>query len=366
MLSTKSPGGAQGDGIGIGACYRSIDDSYYKNLSSSQIPITMIVETTNIATTTLNSPLNSSGAGYTIEILSTAVVGTQTTIDIRFTPNASFNTFMSAREDDDRLFYVWVKCRNINLLAYADQLTCEPPVGGALPMINDYGFLDHSQNITEISGNQVGFKADTEDDIAYYGNFRLQYNGIYESFQVRVEAYNLVTEQDFTLQETNFSFAGVQTSGLGQLLLNETQSIVTILPTTSVKQDALLKLDPSVDNSPSEYGVSIYYPFVLNWRYWLSQANANVDFYPNQTQNWEQYDNLADWVLRIKLSLIDDGLAYTHSNEFIDNPYNNDDYINSSIELIRDLDSSVVSVVPSGELMRIKSTHVKLTGENVS
>ena len=348
--------------IGIGACYISTDDSYYKNLSSSQIPITMIVETTNIATTTLNSPLNSSGAGYTIEILNTAVVGSQTTIDIRFTPNADFNTFMSNREDADRLFYVWVKCRNINLLAYADQLTCEPPVGGALPMINDYGFLDHSQNITEISGNQVGFKADTEDDIAYFGNFRLEYNGIYESFQVRVEAYNLVTEQDFTLQETNFSFAGVQTSGLGQLLLNETQSIVTILPTTSVKQDALLKLDPSVDNSPSEYGVSIYYPFVLNWRYWLSQANANVDFYPNQTQNWEQYDNLADWVLRIKLSLIDDGLAYTHSNEFIDNPYNNDDYINSSIELIRDLDSSVVSVVPSGELMRIKSTHVKLTG----
>ena len=346
--------------IGIGACYISINDPYYKNKASSQVPITMIVETTNIATTTLNSPLNSLGAGYTIEILSTSVTLSQTTIEILFTPNAQFNTFMAGLDEGDRLFYVWVKCRNINLLAYADQLTCEPPVGGALPMVSDYGFLDHSQNITEIIGSQVGFSADTEDDIAYYGKFRLEYFGLYESFQVRVEAYNLVTEQDFTLQETNFSFAGVQTSGSGQLLLNQTQSIVTILPTTSVKQDALLLLDPTSDLPPTEYGVSIYYPMVLNWRYWLSQANANVDFYPNQNQNWEQYDNIADWVIRIHLSLIKDGLAYTHSNEFIDNPYDNDDNIDSKIDLIREIDSSLVSVIPSGELMRIRSTHIKL------
>jgi hypothetical protein len=310
----------------------------------------------------LNSPLNSSGAGYTIEIINIVVVGSLNTIDIRFIPNAQFNTFMEGVDNGDRLFYLWVKCRSINLLAYSDQLSCEPPVGGALPMINDYGFLDHSQNITELNDDQVGFACDTEDDVAYFGTFRLEFNGLYESFQARIEAYNLVTGQDFTLQENNFSFASVPVSGAGQLLLNESQGVVTTLPTTSVKNNALLKLYVTADNLPTEYGVSIYYPFLLNWKYWLTQANANVDFYPTQNQNWEQYDNMADWVLRIHLTLVKDGLAYIHSNEIIDNPYDNDDNITSSIELIRDFDNSVVSVIPEGELMRIKSTHVKLTG----
>ena len=350
--------------IAIGSCYVSTDDNYYRNKTESQLGITMIIPTQDVNTIPVkNSYTNSSGAGYTIEILSVNVVGSQTTIDIRFTPNALFNTFMENVDDGDRLFYVWVKCRNINLLAFGDQLSCEPPVGGPLVMYNDFGFLDHSQNILERPDNQTGFSADTEDDVAYFGSFRLKLNGNYESFQARIEAYNVVTGQDFTLQETNFDFSAVQTSGSGQLLLNETQSIVTTLPTTSVKDNALLTLYPTADDLINdEYGVSIYYPFLLNWKYWLPQNNANVDFYPTQNRNWEQYDNLIDWQLRIKLTLVEDGLAYTHTNRIVDNQYNNDPNIDSTIEMIRVSNGSVVSVIPEGELMKIRSTHVKLTG----
>ena len=347
--------------VGIGACYISTDDSYYRNQISSQIPITMIIPTNNVIIGTYNSPTNSAGAGYSIEIININTLGSVTTIDFRFIPNAQFNTFMSGVDDGDRLFYIWIKSGTINHLVFADQLSCDPPVGGPLPMIDNYGFLDHSQNITDITGERVGFEADTEDDIAYFGSFRLTNFDQYESLNVRIEAYNVITEQDFTLQQTTFSFGAIQMSAQGILLFNESLNVTSGLPSTSEKINALLRLYPSIDTL-AEYGVSIYYPFILNWKYWLSQANANVDFWPTQNKNWEQYDNLADWELRIHLTLVKDGLSYVHSNTLIDNPYNNDPDITSNIDLIRDVDSSIVGVIPQGELMRIRSTHTKLSG----
>jgi hypothetical protein len=66
--------------------------------------------------------------------------------------------------------------------------------------------------------------------------------------------------------------------------------------------------------------------------------------------------------LRTKLTLIKDGLAFTHTNIVVDQPYDNNDDIVSKLEMIRDVNSQVVSIVPDGELMRIKSIHKKLTG----
>lgn len=348
--------------LGIGGCYISTDDAYYRNVPQSQIVSTMIVPTRPLAVNNYISAQNLSGAGYNIQVTNVSTVGTITTIEFNFIPNLAFNTFMSSASAGDRLFYLWVKCGNSNLLAFADQLTCAPPVGGPLPMVSNYGFLDHSQNVTDIVGDKLGDSADTEDDIAFYGQFRLNYNGNYTNFNAKIEAFNSLTNDSFTLQETNFSLAGLPVSGVGQIQLNETQGIVSILPTTSVKHNAILKLEPTADLFPSDYGVSIYYPFVLNWRYWLTQLNASSDFYPTQDKNWEQYDNMVDWQLRLKLSLIKDGLAYTHTNQIIDNPYNNDNDISSSIKMIRTVDNSYINIIPSGELMIIESTHIIQSG----
>ena len=354
-----------GSFVGLGGCYISTDDSYYKNKLDNQRNLSMVVPTSKVNTVappTFISPTNPVGAGYTIEVTNVSLGGVTKVIDFDFIPNPDFATFMENREDGDRLFYLWVNYGDTNHLAFADQLTKEPPVGGELKMITDFGFLDHSENVTAIQGDKVGFKADTEDDIAYFGRFRLDTNAIYDYFQVRIEAFNSVTGDDFTLQETNFSFAGVQMSNLGQYLLNETQTIVTTLPSTSLKNDAIFKLDILADNLPNEYGVSIYYPFLLNWKYWLAQNNASVDFYPDQNKNWEQYDNIANWGLRAKLTLVKDGLGYIHTNQFINNKYDHEPLILQTIQMIRDVNNNVVNVIPDGELMRIRATCVNLSG----
>jgi hypothetical protein len=347
--------------IGLGGAYRSTNDSYYKNRTFKQDVITMLIPTSDVGLALLTSELNEDGAGYEIEINSVNTVGSQTTINITFTPNSDFTTFMENVDDGDRLFYLWVKCGNINHLAFGGQLTCDPPVGGVLPMVDDYGFLDHSKNVDTASGSRTGFESDTEDDVAYFGSFLLEKNEIYDAFTVKVEAFNTTTGDDFTLQESLFSFGGVQISGDGRYLLDEIQTINSELPLTSLKREASLKLEPTLD-TPTEYGVKIYYPFLLNWKYWIAQNNASVDFYPTQDKNWEQYDNVGDWIIRVELSLIKDGLAFTHSNQIIDNPYNNDDNIDSVINTFLQPSNTLVNVIPFGSQLIVESKHTNLIG----
>jgi hypothetical protein len=355
--------------IGLGSCYLPQDVTYYKNQVTSQYGLTMIIPTTDESAFAIPVPseLNPSGAGYTIEITAFNQLGSVTTIDVTITPNAALQIFMEGRDPNDRRLMLWVRCGNLNLLAHDGQLQCEPPVGGPLLMLQDYGYLNHCENVTTDFpiGDLTGFIADTEDDVAYLGRFLLTKDQIVESFTVKIEAYNTVTGDDFTLQEIVFAFNTVQISGDGRYLLNESQTVVTTLPNTSEKREAQLTLDPSLD-TPTEYGVLIYAPWLLNWKYWLTQNNANVEFYPNQDKNWEHYDNSlsGDWVLRTELSLEIEGLAYTHSNDITVRDYNASKDIVSEIEMYVDSTNTLVNVIPTGNLMRILSRHEKFVPWN--
>ena len=342
--------------LGVGASYESVDDTYYKNQPQSQYNLAMLIPTSPAVIGTYTSEQNSTGADYDLTINSVNTVGSTTTINVTFAPSAAFSAFMDARDDGDRRFNVWVKCGNINWLVFADQLTAEPPVGGPLNMEQDFGYLTHAENVTNITGNLTGFVADTEDDVAYIGRFLLDKNQVYESFSVKIEAFNPTTGEDFTLQIANFSFSAVPISGAGVYLLNETAGTVSTLPNTSEKLNAFLVLDPTLD-TPTQYGVKIYCPWLLNWKYWLTQANASVDFYPTQNKNWEQYDNVGDWIIQTELALIKEGLAFTHTNRIIIRDYDAEESVISTIDLIDDASSNIVGVVADGNLMRIRSTH---------
>jgi hypothetical protein len=347
--------------IGIGAQYISTDPSYYKNRIFPQQNISMLTSTFEAVPGVTNSQINEFGAQYSVEINSINSIGSVTTVNITFTPNAQFASFIEGRDIDDRLFYLWIKCGNINHAAYETQLLCEPVTSGPLVMVQDFGYLDHSENVTTIAGNQTGFIADTEDDIGYLGTFLLTKGETFDNFIVKIEAFNTGNNQDFTLQQVVFSFAGVQISNDGRYLLNESATSVTTLPTTSEKREFLLVLEPTLD-TPTEYGVKIYAPWLLDWRYWIEKTDANVDFFPTQNQNWEQYDDPADWVIRTELQLVKDGFAQVHTNELSVLPYDAEDDLEGTIELLIESTLQVVQVAPTNTLMRIRYTEVNQTG----
>jgi hypothetical protein len=350
--------------IGIGSCYLPIDTTYYKNRLESQSVLTMIVPTSPaLAATTYNSFINPDGGAYDLTINSVTSVGTVTTINVTITPNAAFQTFIDGRDPQDRRFLLWVRCGNLNLLAHDSQLVCDPPEGGPLLMEQSYAFLDHSENVSDITTDFSGFECNTEDDIAYVGRFLLDKNQPVESFSIKMEAYNVATGDDFTLQQVTFGFSTVQISGDGRYLLNESQTIINTLPNTSEKLTAVLDLDGSLD-TPTQYGVRIYAPWLMNWKYWLDLLSASVDFYPAQNQNWVQYDDLLpDWTVRLELSLVIDGLSYTHTEPINIKDYDSDPNVVQNIELYIDSSNINVGIVTEGQLMRVVATHQLINGQ---
>jgi len=348
--------------IQIGACYLPQDDTYFKNKLQSQLDLSMVIPSTDLVVGTYTSPLNPSGAGYEINVTNIAVVGSQTSIEFTIVPNALFEAFMETRDVSDRLFLFWVRCGNINHLAYSTNLICAPVPADPLVLFYSAEFLDHSLNLDQFSGEIEDRIFNTEDDLALYSEFRLMKGVTYDEFNVYVEAKNSVTEESFTLRAYSFSFAGVQISNDGRYLLNESIAVNSSLPSTSQKINAKLRLEPLLDNV-TEYGVSIYAPVLLDWRYWLSQLNANVDFYPTQNRNWEQYDNIGDWGVQMRLELVADGISNNYDAPLTILDYDSEPNIISDIQLFIDSTAQNVDIITEGLLMRIVVTHELISGD---
>jgi hypothetical protein len=349
--------------VALGFSYIPGDESYYKNQTPDQSIYGMTIPTTpSFVLTNYTSPTNPDGANYMVNVTSVTNVSGVVTIDLTITPNAQFDAFMTDREVGDQTFYVWVKVGTVNFLVFSNQLTSNPPIAGPLQM-ETAGYYDHGQNITDITTSvSSGYEANVEDDNAFVGSFLLNLNDNCETFLARIEAFNTLTDETFTLAQTFFSFAGVPQIA-GKYILNQTANVYSILPNTSVKKDAILTLEPSLD-TVNEYGVKIYFPFIYNWAYWLQQTNANNDFYPNdQTKNWVPYGNTGNWTLRLHLELNRDGLGYIYDDTVIIKDYDSDRDIDQKIDLFINSTNQLANVVTIGELMRVEAYHELIDGQ---
>lgn len=344
----------------IGSAYIPGDDAYFKNNYNNQSELAMLIPTqTFVLGAPIASYVNPTGADYTLQIDNVSVSGTQYTFDFTFTPGPNFEAFINAQADTDRLFYVWLRIGNVNLLVYSDQLKEVVPVGGPLTLVSSE-YYDHSQNTTTALGNlKTGYEANVEDDLAFVGAFQLPFGVDCSNFYASIEAFNSVTNETFTLQQSAFAINSVPMVA-GKYILNLSTPIFTDFQTTSQKINGLLELDSAFDGM-GVYGVKIYFPFLYNWRYWLAQLNADSDFYPNdQTQNWVPYGNTGNWNLRVKLELIKSGLSFVYTDDIIIKDYDSDPNIFQEIELIRESTGQIVNAVIIGEVMRIRAKHTNL------
>ena len=344
----------------IGSAYIPGDDAYFKSNYNDQSELSMLIPTQQfILGAPIGSYINPTGANYTLSIDNVTLVGTQYTFDFTFTPGTNFQTFMENNAVTDRLFYIWLRIGNVNLLVYSDQLKEIVPVGGPLTLVSSE-YYDHSQNTTTALGNlNTGYEANVEDDLAFVGAFQLPFGVDCSNFNAIIEAYNSVSGEMFTLQQTTFAINSVPMVG-GKYILNLSTPIFTQFQTTSQKINGLLELDSTFDGM-GVYGVKIYFPFLYDWRYWLAQLNADSDFFPsNQTKNWVPYGNTANWNLRLKLELVQNELLYTYTDDIIIKDYDSDPNIFQEIDLIRESTGQIVNAVIVGEQMRIRATHTNL------
>lgn len=350
--------------FGFGFSYIPQDSTYYKNQLQSQLNLSMVAPTTEmIVGDVITSATNPTGANMQMEFLSIVQSGSQQTIQLRFTPNPEFADFMDQRDSDDRLFYVWARFGNVNLLVFKIQLLKNPPIGGELTM-QTHLFVDHSENVNDATGTIFGYESDIEDDLMFIGKFQIPFGSFCDSFVAKIQAWNDITGETFDLQSVFFDISTIPVVG-GKHIINVSQPVINTLPTTSLKRNSVLVLDPSNDDGVNAYGVKIVFPFFNRWEYWLQQLNASIDFFPNdQTKNWFPYDSTTDWNLRLRLELIQNELLY-----FFDDPqlllknYDANRDIDSNIELFIDSTNQNVGIVTDGLLMRVVGTHELIDGD---
>jgi hypothetical protein len=346
---------------GFGSSYIPLDDNYFKNQPESQSNLSMTVETTTGPTPiTLTSPSNPSGANYTLEFDNPVTIGTITTWDYTFTPNAQFTTFIEGRDEGDRLFYVWAKYGNVNLLLFNEQLVVPIPQGDPLTVLN-HNLYDHSENITTLSITESGFSGNIEDDVAFLADFLIPNDSVITFIACYMEAFNTVTNESFVLDTVNFDFGSIPMVG-GIYPVNANQTIITTLPTTSVKREAILERKASLDTL-TDYCLHIHYPFFYHWEEWIAQVNANADFYPNeQTKNWFPYDTTGNWTVRTRLTANIDGLNSEFTQNVTIKDYDSDPNLTNQITLYRELTNSAVTVIVEGELHKIEGRHILTSG----
>jgi hypothetical protein len=343
----------------FGACYIPTDESYFKNKFFTQSQLGMLCPSqAGTAPITITSSVNPSGAGYTIKFENPTTIGTVTTWDYTFTPNAQFTTFMDGRVETDRLFYVWAKYGSMNLLLFSDQLTkADPPAGNIEILLSE--FVDHSQNITYPTTNKSGFEGNIEDDIDFLAVLMIKNNDVITSISPRIEAYNTVTNEKFTLFNTTFDLTSVPIVG-GKQLVNQSIPLNTELPTTSEKRNATLVLSPTYDTL-LKYAMTLSFPFLYDWRYWIAQPNADSDFYPNQqNKNWYPFDSTGNWTVRLAIDMVKNGLNFTFTDNLTIKNYDSDANIFQEIELFVVSTNQNVSVIVDGELHKVVATHTNV------
>lgn len=345
--------------FGFGACYVPTDPNYFQNQFTSQSDLGMICPSqTTAAPITITSSINPDGAQYTIEFSNPVTVGTVTTWDYEFTPNSDFTDFVDSRISGDRLFYVWAKYGNLNLLLFKDQLTKPEPPAGAIDILLSQ-FVDHSQNITDPAFNKLGYSANTEDDLSFLAVLMIKFGDVITSITPRLEAFNVVTGESFTLFSANFDLTSVPIVA-GKHQVNQSVLLNSELPTTSEKRNAYLYLQPAYDTA-LKYGINLSFPFLNDWRYWIALPGANADFYPyEQNRNYVPFDNTTDWTVRMNLSMIKNGLNFEFTDELIIKDYDSDPNILQEIELYIESTTQNVQVIVDGNLHRVIATHTNV------
>lgn len=347
--------------FGFGACYVPTDSNYFQNKPQSQSSLGMLCPTQTGTPPIIISPnANPSGADYTIEFSNPVTIGTITTWDWEFTPNDDFITFMDGRADGDRLFYIWAKYGNVNLLLFNGQLDKEAQQGEPLKMII-HDFLDHSQNVSDSILIENGFSGNVEDDIAFVGKFLVENNSDIDYVKGEIYAVDTTGTDEFLLSSVYFDFTSVPKVS-GAYPINQTVDVIATLPNTSLKLQAFLVRYPSIDTI-TKNGYKIYIPFFYKWEYWLSQPNANAIFYPNnQTQNWVPYGNTNDWKLKFRVTANIDTLDSLFEDQLTINDYDSDPNVTQTMDLILLSTNTIVDVIVEGQMHKIKAYHTLNTG----
>ena len=269
-------------------------------------------------------------------------------------PNG-FGKFIESRGELDRQFLLWIKVGNTNRLLFDGQLQFEQALGQPFDN-NTYGFVNHDnildyKDIT-IANSYSNDDFNKEDDISYISEFELNKNDVNQSVTAKVVVKNLATDFEFVLDKLSFDLSSIDL----QYFINQEITNSNFLPDSSNKNVAFLYQKTPLTGDILE--VRMFYPIIINWRYW-EEVLSTHPFFVSQNKNnndWLNYLSLP-WKIYVKTEI--------QRNNVVDYNYEELNFLNydswtgtSTIELFDTTETIQYNSLNDDSTVMIKATHV--------
>lgn len=350
--------------IQIGGCYITLDENLNLNKAESQESYIPFVKSPLWNATNINDSINSSADYFTIALRDFSYIdagGNRTfTIEIEFLPSYGtlnrFGSFIEGRGDSDRLFYIWCKVGNTNVLVYGNQLEYKQPVGVLItPDFSAYINHDNNQLYKDLSVPTENLDINVHDNIAVICDFDLSTNNNLGNVIAKIVCFNNADNSEFVLDSITYDCSNQDPNNWVELSQNLSYS----LPLSSNKQVSYLALKNAVDLG--DYTLRLYYPFMVRWENYLTEFEAN-NYFKSQnkaTKNWVNYQT-GTYEIRFKLEIERNGVYDYFYKDLVIYDYD-DSTITSNIKIYDSTGTKEYNRIIQGNIYLIKATHVHPT-----
>lgn len=350
--------------VEIGGMYLTVDEDYNKNKQQPQDYFLPFLKTGLIGVADIGNDWVSTSKPFNLMLDNFSYIdaGGDRFFTLTFTINPfysnpnGFGKFIEERGELDRNFLLWLKVGNTNLILFDSELMYEQPVGLPFTPITS-NFINHDINsdytqVISVLNNVSNDDFNLEDDIAHVAEFSLFSTDINQSVNAKVVVKNTDDDFEFVLDKVSFDLENIDL----QYFINQTVSVINNLPASSNKKFAYLYQRSAL--SGNEMEVRLFYPIVIDWRYW-EEVLVTHPFFVSQNKNnsnWLNYKSLP-WKIYVKIELKRNGVFDYHYKEL--NFLDYDDWGGvSTIELYDPTETTQYQTLQENKIMLIKATHI--------
>lgn len=340
----------------IGNVFRPTDSTIYSDLPNSiannlllNAPEVDYMHSVSPDVTVQPGFVNDDGARLDISDIQFVILGGQVTVTGKITPNTEAKTYFDGFAEGTKKMTLWISIGNFNLVGTAadrvnlplfnQDIEAAPVLGVQIPDIESSIMLDHGG--LDAVGSVLDSQITTEDDVLYMSTFKLIDNVNYEGVRTIISAFKPSTGEEFTLEEFFFNFANVPNIA-GQFQPNLSFSRGFNLPPSTDRNVVELVRNEALDE-PGKYGLTLKYGFLSRWETWIGQGGVSLDFLAYLQDNagfnkdWQHYSEDSDWIIRLGVFTVVDGVEDFNYHTFEIRPYEDEDVTpNVTLKLLSD------------------------------
>jgi hypothetical protein len=295
------------------------------------------------------------------------------TVGFRLNPTSGFTTYIESLNSNEWQYRIALNVEGdegtpntnnaVSLIVSEGLMIEAPKVGGDFDGLRSQIYYDHKNDIGGVG--VMPYIGNPEDDVLYFATIDFEKADTWVSANLDVRITRDSDGEYFILQSQPIPFAPYVTTPDGVQQIQFLQPIQQFLDAPNRNK---VQMQVNGNETPTTYEIDITYSLLINWRKWLEQSNAFVDFYDNTlpqnglNREWMRYLRVAGYTLSTEVTLIDDtNTAFRFGGEIQLIDYDVTPDVTSTV-LYYDENNVATSFFVAGQTNRIEATHVKNSG----